>query len=277
MQRLMLLFSCFLLFSCSMNRRINKIAKETWLHSPAFENAHSGVYIFDPQKNSDLFDYQADKYFVPASNTKLMTCYAEMKYLGDSIPALQYQVLDDNTIRIKGIGDPTFLHPDFQSQRVVDFLKKFNKIELEKPGFHAFMGDGWAWDDYSYDYSAPRSQMPLYGNVVDFRQTGNDITATPSYFQSDLRISDSVSPADKIRATRPWSENLFFVDKGRNENLQVPFFPADTVLRNLLGKALNRNVVLTNQKINSPNVVYSRPLDTMITIMMHRRDRKSVV
>ena len=41
--------------------------------------------IYEPATNKYWYNFQADKYFVPASNTKLPTCYAAMKYLGDSL------------------------------------------------------------------------------------------------------------------------------------------------------------------------------------------------
>ena len=58
------------------------------LDAKALQTAHIGISIFDPAANKYLYNYQGDKYFVPASNTKLPTCYAAMKYLGDSLVGL---------------------------------------------------------------------------------------------------------------------------------------------------------------------------------------------
>lgn len=272
MRKILLPFCFLALASCSMSKKIDKIAKKDMLTLPVFENAHTGIFIFNPENNSKVFDYQSNKYFVPASNTKLMTCYAAMKYLGDSIPGIAYQVLNDSTIYIKGTGDPTFFHPDFPSQRVADFLETYKTIVLEKPDFHEYLGSGWAWNDYDEDYQAPRSQMPLYGNVVKISQTGSGIDATPDYFQSYLKVPDSVSSSDKISVSRPWSENIFIVNKGRSENLDIPFVPSDSTMTSLLSAALHRNVILRNEKVNDFNIVYSRPLDSMLSIMMHRSD-----
>ncbi len=51
-----------------------------------------------------LYNYQGDKYFVPASNTKIPTCYAAMKYLGDSLVGLKYNIVNETTIDIAGTG-----------------------------------------------------------------------------------------------------------------------------------------------------------------------------
>ncbi len=45
---------------------------------------------FDASANKYLYNHNGQKYFVPASNTKLFSCYAALKYLGDSLPGLRY-------------------------------------------------------------------------------------------------------------------------------------------------------------------------------------------
>ena len=74
--------------SCSIEKQIARSAKADVLDTKALQTAHVGISIFDPAANKYLYNYQGDKYFVPASNTKLPTCYAAMKYLGDSLVGL---------------------------------------------------------------------------------------------------------------------------------------------------------------------------------------------
>ena len=69
--------------------------------------AHVGISIFEPAAGKYLYNYQGDKYFVPASNTKIPTCYAAMKYLGDSLVGFRYMI-HDTTIEILPAGDPGF-------------------------------------------------------------------------------------------------------------------------------------------------------------------------
>ncbi|MBK6937265.1 MAG: D-alanyl-D-alanine carboxypeptidase [Chitinophagaceae bacterium] len=80
-----LLISYFILSSCSVQQRIAKSAKADVLNNAALQTAHVGISIYDPAADKYLYNYQGDKYFVPASNTKIPTCYAAMKYLGDSL------------------------------------------------------------------------------------------------------------------------------------------------------------------------------------------------
>jgi D-alanyl-D-alanine carboxypeptidase/D-alanyl-D-alanine-endopeptidase (penicillin-binding protein 4) len=87
-----LLFLSILLSSCSISKKISRPAKDYILNNEAFVNAHTGISIYEPATGNYWYNYQGDKYFVPASNTKLATCYAAMKYLGDSLIGLRYRM-----------------------------------------------------------------------------------------------------------------------------------------------------------------------------------------
>jgi len=103
---------------------IEKAAQQFLLNDSNLAAAHLGISIYDPAAKKYLYNYQGDKYFIPASNTKLLTCYAAMKYLGDSLVGLRVQKFSDSSFFIQATADPTFLHPDFKTQPVLDFLQK---------------------------------------------------------------------------------------------------------------------------------------------------------
>ena len=77
--------------ACSPQKYINKQVNGSLLKDQSLTNAHVGISVYDAAENKYLYNYQGEKYFVPASNTKLATCYAAMKYLGDSLAGLHYE------------------------------------------------------------------------------------------------------------------------------------------------------------------------------------------
>ncbi len=117
--------SLFLFASCSVSKQISKQANTILLNDTAISKGHIGISIYEPATNTYWYNYNATKYFVPASNTKLFTLYAGMKYLGDSLVGLRYINKDFYSIYLLPTGDPTFLNPEFRNQPVFDyFLKK---------------------------------------------------------------------------------------------------------------------------------------------------------
>ena len=133
--------------------------------------SHVGISVFDADKKEFLYNYQGDKYFVPASNAKLFSLYAALQYLGDSIPGLRYAETTDS-IYLQPTGDPTFLHPDFISQPVFDWLKKSSKELVINDGNwnEKQLGYGWSWDDFNSSYMPERSPLPVYGNIIKWTQ-----------------------------------------------------------------------------------------------------------
>src|SRR3954464_13645346 len=85
--------SCFafsnLLSPCSVNKQIDKLAKRDIIDNVELKSAHIGISIYDPLKKKYLYNHNGDRYVPPASNTKIITCYAIMKHLGDSLIGLR--------------------------------------------------------------------------------------------------------------------------------------------------------------------------------------------
>lgn len=255
-------------------------AKESILDKPELAPAHVGISVFDPQSGEYLYNYQADKYFIPASNTKIFTCYAAMKHLGDSLVAFEYFPEEDN-ITVRFTGDPTFLHPDFEEQKAFDFLQKnAPKITIVAPRFKAdAMGNGWAWNDYDADYSPERSPMPIYGNLVYFGKNGNRITVTPKAFKDSLEILSSTENG-LFNIVRAKEQNSFSVVKsnGQFRGTAIPFMvkkEMDQLMIPLLEDTLNRvlnyaNALATDQ--TNWKKFYAQSTDSLLKIMMHRSD-----
>ncbi|MEI9957885.1 MAG: D-alanyl-D-alanine carboxypeptidase [Ferruginibacter sp.] len=230
-----------ILSSCSVSKQINKQAQNNLLKDSAVSTGHIGISIFEPATNTYWYNNNATTYFIPASNTKLFSLYAGMKYLGDSLVGLRY----DSTNTINGIiptGDPTFLHPDFKNQPVLDFLQKnIRYINWSKRYINSIwqtnaLGNGWAWNDYNDDYMAERSPFPIYGNVIDFKlnqdsfyidpfKGTNNMISYPSVYKNKISQNGYAIPKRNFYLKRSRFENRFYVEQASSNfsRQTIPF------------------------------------------------------
>lgn len=282
----LLFFGIIFLTSCSVSRHIQQLADKNLFNDAVLTNAHTGIAVFDVEANKFIYNYQADKYFVPASNTKIISLYAGMKYLPDSIIGLRYKETTD-TLFITASGDPSFLHPDFSNQPVFDFLKKQSKpiaITTNNRKVQA-LGEGWMWDDYNDAYMTERSAFPIYGNVIRWIQVRDSgsiaaMAREEAFIYSEPDISWKVNfsgdtAAQVFSVQRSFTENKFFITQGREINAErkVPFITnglqsALELLKDSLGKTIDSSTAV----IQPDGIVYSQPSDSLFKIMMYRSD-----
>jgi len=229
-QLLIINFSLLIFSSCTIQQKISKSAKQV-INDSSLLTAHVGISIFEPATGKYWYNYQGDKYFVPASNTKIPTCYAAMKYLGDSLKCF-LATENDTILLIQPLGDPTFLHPEYKLQPAFDFLKKAKKkiYTTDIKWKSEALGSGWSWNDYNESYMAERSPMPVYGNVLKWVQEKNlENKGEPIIIYSVPEINWAVNFNDANTKTfdvkRKIGENEFELIQGteKYKELYVPF------------------------------------------------------
>lgn len=272
--------------SCSSSRYIQKIAKRELFNDSVLVDAHTGIAIYDPVKQKLIYNYQADKYFTPASNIKIISLYAGLKYLGDSLPALKYNETVDSVF-IQPMGDPTFLHPDFPNQPVFSFLKKQTKpIAINNGNWQTeALGEGWMWDDYNDGYMIERSPMPVYGNVIrwiQIRDSGSieALARQEAFIYSEPDINWKVNfsedtAAQKFSVKRTLTDNAFFVTQGKEANAvrELPFITNQLSSGlELLKDSLGKELIPTTTPVQAGRILYSQPADSLYKIMMYRSD-----
>lgn len=278
---LCVLVTAIFVSSCSVTHSLQKNASADLITQPCLQHAYVGICIYDPVHNRYLYEHDADKYFTPASNTKLFTFYTGLNYIGDSTTGIQYQIQDD-TLYIRGTGDPSFLHPDFGVQPAFDFLCKTQlPIVFTNPAYeNEIFGPGWAWDDYNADYQPERSAMPIYGNVARFSIRNNELHVVPSWFfkEGDLIPDSSIRP-QTFYVEREKDKNRFHYDvkDGNTARVQeVPFLVRDgATTAALLGDTLHKPVLFEPYRQlpeNSWLTVRNVPLDSLFKHMMYRSD-----
>ena len=256
------------------------VPQKTLLSAEGVKGAHIGIAIYNDTKGEWLTKYQSDHFFTPASNTKILATYLGLQFLGDSLPGWKMAENAD-TLFLMPLGDPSFMHPEFSFQPVVDLIKNTKKqivvVGNQQDHFEVF-GRGWSWGDYDQDYQPERSRMPIYGNVVHFYQSNQKITSIkPFYF-----FRDNVD-LDKV-VEKNWSRNRlgnrFFTTNENNKSkyFQVPFSQevAPMLLAiDLLSDTLGKNIKFQNyipRPINAFKTIKTVPTDSLLKIMMLRSD-----
>jgi D-alanyl-D-alanine carboxypeptidase/D-alanyl-D-alanine-endopeptidase (penicillin-binding protein 4) len=283
---LILLSGVVFLFSCAPSKQIAKSARKNVLSDEALQAAHVGISIYEPATGKYWYNYQGDKYFVPASNTKLPTCYAAMKYLGDSLVAARVSANAKNELLIFPSADPTFLNPEFPYQPLFEKMKDFDRIYLYSDDWkEERWGNGWAWNDYDASYMAERSMFPLYGNVLHFKMAGDTLKFFPKNVPVRLatslnyNASTGVMKSSRFKIERNIDDNEFFISSAK-----APFSTELIPLRTDLGSLLNflkdtlrtevapaevaEGFSLNPQK----TIIHSQPTDSLLKPMMHRSD-----
>lgn len=276
--------SCCLLLivftACSPSKKINR-AQQSFLQDAAIKNAHAGVCIYDASANRYIYNYQGDHYFMPASNTKLFSCYAALKHLDDSIIGLRYYETPDS-LYLLPTGDPTLLYIDFTNNPVLNFLKANNKPVSVADTYwkEDRWGEGWSWDDYRYYYMAERSPMPVYGNVAHTTFTLDSLTQQAHFSQIPVvtggvsyHINPNLKRPSVVRMLNSDSFNIDYPVQNINWTDEVPFITNgihSTV--KIIGN--NKWTINNNLPTSYSNYkkLYSQPLDSMLKPMMYRSD-----
>jgi D-alanyl-D-alanine carboxypeptidase/D-alanyl-D-alanine-endopeptidase (penicillin-binding protein 4) len=229
------------------SRKNYRTLDEQVTQSAIFSNIFTGFALYDPVSREFLYKKESDKYYTPASNTKLFTFYTALNVLKDSLPLINY-ALQGDTLIFWGSGNPLFLHPDFnEGQEALELLAKhpgplfYSDHHYKDQRF----GPGWAWGDYRYYYQVEKSAFPLYGNAVRLIQNDSiPLNIYPPFFADHLKDSTA---ADYFLLSRTEHSNLFLIDSSRLDTQQIerdlPFRHHKDLVIRLLEDTLHRSVL----------------------------------
>lgn len=274
--------------ACSVTRPIPnrqvKVLDHLILDSPVFSKSFTGFLLYDPASKNTLYSQNADKYFTPASNTKIFTLYTATQYLRDSLPLLNYKLIGDS-LYFWGTGNPAFLHHYLpQNNRVLSFLQQH-----EGPLFYSahnfqdeHFGSGWAWDDYTYAFQAEKSPFPIYGNIVHFHKDSlvrrSQIQVTPPFFNETLQPNPSFYEESPYFLRQATSNKFEHNQKALSEvgyDIDKPFITSPQLLSQLLADTLKRTVQLaqlpTKALLNGESLQVPFP-DTLYQLLMKDSD-----
>ena len=159
------------------------------INRPQFRRARWGILIepLSPTTNRPLYNREGDRYFIPASNAKLLTTAAALRQLGSEfrIRTSIYQT-SASSLRVVGRGDHSLT--DVQLRDLAQQLKRQGVRNVQRlvvdDGY--FQGDTlnltWDWEDVQSDYGAAVNSLILNQNAVE-------LTLSPQQVGQPLRVS----------------------------------------------------------------------------------------
>lgn len=163
--------------STEVERSINTLIEKELPHTTI------GFIIQDLASGKIIFEKRAEDNFHPASNTKLFTASAALKFFG---PDFQFQttvhsdltklnegILSDN-VYVVFRGDPSMTVDDLTLLIKQLKAKGINEIRgnviLDDQAFEEpYYAPGWTWDSLPWYYSAPVTSIILNENKVRFK------------------------------------------------------------------------------------------------------------
>ncbi len=254
-------------------RKVKKLFK----HSQILNDHFTGFALYDLDNKKMIYEQNGDKYFTPASNTKLFTWYTCLKMLGDSIPALKYVIHNDSLI-FWGTGDPSFLHSDLKSTKAFNFLKSSGKKLFFSSGLYTndFFGGGWAWDDYNDYYQAEINELPMEDNVAELYADKNDsLQITPAYLKKYLKCDSNYRPRD-FRVRRDFLSNAFIyppIAPPKNFRQEIPWKTSAALTIALLQDTLKDTITEIHLPLAADaKTLYDAKTDTVYKHMLQPSD-----
>lgn len=242
--------------------------------SSAICNDHfTGFVLYDPATNKTIYSQNEDKYFIPASNTKLYTFYTALQMLGDSIPGLRYITKGDSLI-FWGTGDPSFLHSYLRSSKAFELLKNTDKnLFFSAHNYDGnFYGAGWPYGNYNDYYQVEITPLPVLDNIaVLSADAQNKLQVSPAYLQPFLKLDSSFRPRS-FTVKRDLVENKFIYPAGaipKDYRQEIPWKTSPELTIALLKDTLKKNLIVVDIPMpDSAKTLYSISSDSVYRRML---------
>ena len=229
MKRMILTVLCG--WICAVASACNGLAGQldSLIRSSSFlKTSEVGVVVYDLTDNKELYSYQGEKLYRPASIEKVITAVTALGILGNDYQfqtrlaysgTLKEGELDGNLYVVGGL-DPEFMEKDLE--RLADAVKEAGITSLKGKLVgdvslldSIYWGTGWAWDDTPEPFQPYISPLMLNRGCMS-------VTVTPSakgdtgtvkifpesdFYQIDNR-SVSYQPSEGVLSiNRNWLEN----------------------------------------------------------------------
>ena len=139
---------------------------------PEFSRSRWGILIQPLSSTATLYSRDAQKYFIPASNVKLLTTAAALQKLGADFRIKTSVYSGENgSLYVAGRGDPSITEAQLQSlaqqlkRRGVD---RVNELIGDDSYFQgSAVNPNWEWEDAQAGYGAPVNSLIFNQNAIE--------------------------------------------------------------------------------------------------------------
>jgi D-alanyl-D-alanine carboxypeptidase/D-alanyl-D-alanine-endopeptidase (penicillin-binding protein 4) len=180
----------------------------TVLSAPLLARSHWSILIKSLDDGQVLFEHNARKLVMPASNMKILTMATAAERLGwgyrfettlESTAPIVNGVLDGDLV-VRGSGDPTISYRDVVAVKTFDeWAQQLNAAGISGISGRIIgcddalddeeLGNGWSWDDLAYGYAAPITGLVFNESLVR-------INARPGIAPADPAVIEVVPDGD---------------------------------------------------------------------------------
>jgi D-alanyl-D-alanine carboxypeptidase/D-alanyl-D-alanine-endopeptidase (penicillin-binding protein 4) len=208
------------------------------------KNVQYGIHIVDAKSGQTAYSYNANRALMPASNMKVVTTAAAVKYLGADFEYVTRVGLMGKTLVVTGSGDPLLGDEKtelkygrtrgWEFQKVVECLKEAGIKEIED-----IIVDGTIFDDQRVHANWPAEQLNRWyaAEVSGINYNGNclgmtvknaggrinvSIVPQTGYVTWDNQIRGISSGSEAVGAYRTPTANKLIL-KGKCRKEQGPF------------------------------------------------------
>ncbi len=228
------------------------IAINAITNRPQFHRMRWGISVQPLLSPQNLYSLDAQKYFTPASNAKLLTTAAALQQLGANFRFRTSVYLSGNDLHVVGRGDPSL--SDLQlialaKQISQKGIRQINQLIVDDSYIRGeIVNPSWQWEDIESDYGAPINSLILNQNVFNLKLQPQTIGKPLQVVWTDINeakqwqvINESVTTREdlpkSINITRDLSKPILRIqgqltEKSNPEIISLPVpAPAEYFLR----------------------------------------------
>ncbi|MEG4495659.1 D-alanyl-D-alanine carboxypeptidase/D-alanyl-D-alanine-endopeptidase [Microcoleus sp. F10-C6] len=142
------------------------------VNRPEFSRSRWGILIQPLSSTATLYSRDAQKYFIPASNAKLLTTAAALQKLGADFRIKTSVYSGENgSLYVAGRGDPSIAEAQLKSlaqQLKQRGISQVNELIGDDSYFQgSAVNPNWEWEDAQAGYGAPINSLIFNQNAID--------------------------------------------------------------------------------------------------------------